>query len=107
MSLASLNHGKQRVVMFGGKGGVGKTTASAATALHYAAAGKRTLIISSDLSPSLSDIFETESGASERPVPRVENLWGLEIDPDEVMKRWKQKFGDEIYAAASDIVDLN
>jgi len=107
MSLASLDHGKQRVVMFGGKGGVGKTTSSAATALHYAAAGKRTLIISSDLSPSLSDIFETEIGASERPVPGVDNLWGLEVDPDEVMKRWKQKFGDEIYAAASAIVDLS
>lgn len=92
--------------MFGGKGGVGKTTSSAATALHFARRGLRTLIISSDLTPSLSDIFETEIGPMERPIPGVENLYGLEIDPDEVMRRWKEKFGPEVYAAASALVDL-
>jgi arsenite-transporting ATPase len=92
--------------MFGGKGGVGKTTSSAATALHFARRGLRTLIISSDLTPSLSDIFETEIGPAERPIPGVENLYGLEIDPDEVMRRWKEKFGPEVYAAASALVDL-
>jgi len=107
MSLATLEKGKQQVIMFGGKGGVGKTTSSAATALHYADSGRPTLIVSSDLSPSLSDIFETQIGASERPIPDVENLWGLEIDPDEVMRRWKEKFGPEIYAAASALVDLS
>lgn len=106
MSLISLDQGKQSVIMFGGKGGVGKTTSSAATALHYAAAGRRTLVISSDLAPSLSDIFETEIGPVERPVPGVDNLWGMEIDQDEVMRRWKEKFGPEIYAAASSLVDL-
>lgn len=106
MSFASLDQGNQSVIMFGGKGGVGKTTSSAAAALHYASVGRRTLIISSDLAPSLSDIFETEIGSAERPIPGVENLWGMEIDPDEVMRRWKEKFGPEIYAAASSLVDL-
>ena len=69
MSLTTLIGARQRVIMFGGKGGVGKTTSSATTALHYALAGKKTLIISSDLSPSLSDIFETEIGPRERPIP--------------------------------------
>lgn len=92
--------------MFGGKGGVGKTTTSAATALHYARSGRRTLIISSDLTPSLSDIFETEIGPTEKPVPGMANLHALEIDPDEVMRRWKEKFGPEIYQAASALVDL-
>jgi len=92
--------------MFGGKGGVGKTTASATTALHFAARGKQTLIISSDLTPSLSDIFETQIGAVETPIPGVPNLWGLEIDPDEVMRRWKIKFGPEIYDAAQSLVDM-
>lgn len=45
MSLTALDQTKQRVLMFGGKGGVGKTTSSAATALHYALAGRKTLII--------------------------------------------------------------
>jgi arsenite-transporting ATPase len=92
--------------MFGGKGGVGKTTTSATTALHSARAGKRTLIISSDLTPSLSDIFETEIGATETVIPGVANLWGLEIDPDEVMRRWKVKFGPEIYEASQVFVDM-
>lgn len=106
MSLSTLDQTNKRVLMFGGKGGVGKTTSSAATALHYARAGRRTLIISSDLTPSLSDIFETEVGPTEKTVPRVENLYALEIDPDEVMRRWKEKFGPEIYQAASALVDL-
>jgi arsenite-transporting ATPase len=92
--------------MFGGKGGVGKTTTSATTALHFASVGKRTLIISSDLTPSLSDIFETEIGPTETPIPGVANLWGLEIDPDEVMRRWKVKFGPEIYEASQVFVDM-
>ncbi len=106
MSLVSLDGTRQRVLMFGGKGGVGKTTSSAATALHFASAGKRTLILSSDLTPSLSDIFETPIGAIETPVRGVPNLFALEIDPDEVMRRWKIKFGDQIYAAASAVVDM-
>jgi arsenite-transporting ATPase len=92
--------------MFGGKGGVGKTTTSSTTALHFALKGLRTLIISSDLTPSLSDIFETEIGATETPIPDVPGLSGLEIDPDEVMRRWKIKFGPQIYEASQVFVDM-
>ncbi len=106
MTLSDLDQTTKRVLMFGGKGGVGKTTSSAATALHYALSGRRTLIISSDLTPSLSDIFETEIGRAERPIPGVENLHALEIDPDEVMRRWKEKFGPEVYEAAAVLIDL-
>jgi arsenite-transporting ATPase len=106
MSLATLDWSEKRVLMFGGKGGVGKTTSAAATALHFAQAGRKTLIISSDLTPSLSDIFEAEIGPTERSVPGIENLWALEIDPDEVMRRWKAKFGPEVYQAASALIDL-
>jgi len=106
MSLAILNCTEKHVLMFGGKGGVGKTTSSAATALHYATAGRRTLIITSDYTPSLSDIFEAEIGPRERPVPGVDGLFALEIDPDEVMRRWKVKFGPEVYEAAKALVDL-
>jgi arsenite-transporting ATPase len=106
MSLSSLEHSSKRVLMFGGKGGVGKTTTSATTALHFALAGRRTLIISSDLTPSLSDIFETEIGATETAIPDVPGLWGLEIDPGEVMRRWKVKFGPEIYEASQVFVDM-
>ena len=106
MTLADLDQIQKRVIMFGGKGGVGKTTTSSTTALHFASRGLQTLIISSDLTPSLSDIFETEIGATETAIPRVENLWALEIDPDEVMRRWKVKFGPEIYEASQVFVDM-
>ena len=106
MSLSSLEDAAKQVLMFGGKGGVGKTTTSATTALHFASRGRRTLIISSDLTPSLSDIFETDIGATETPIPGVPNLWALEIDPDEVMRRWKIKFGPEIYEASQVFVDM-
>jgi arsenite-transporting ATPase len=106
MSLSELDHTDKRVLMFGGKGGVGKTTCSATTALHYASLGRKTLIISSDLTPSLSDIFEMEVGAAEKPVKGTENLYALEISPDEVMKRWKEKFGPEVYEAASSLIDM-
>lgn len=106
MTLATLDHTDKRVIMFGGKGGVGKTTSSAATALHYAMSGRPTLIITSDYTPSLSDIFEVQIGAEERPIPGVDNLFALEIDPDEVMRRWKKRFGPEVYEAASTLVDM-
>jgi len=106
VSLSELDGSNKRVLMFGGKGGVGKTTCSATTALHYASLGRRTLIISSDLTPSLSDIFEMEIGPTEKPVRGVENLFALEIGPEEVMKRWKTKFGPEIYEAASSLIDM-
>jgi arsenite-transporting ATPase len=106
VSLSELDSSNKRVLMFGGKGGVGKTTCSATTALHYASLGRKTLIISSDLTPSLSDIFEMEIGPTEKPVRGVENLDALEIGPDEVMKRWKKKFGPEIYEAASSLIDM-
>ncbi len=106
MSLAPLDAEGKRVLMFGGKGGVGKSTSSSAAALHYALSGKRTLLISSDLTPSLSDIFETEIGPKETPVPGVENLSALEVGLEEVMLRWKEKFGPQIYQVASAVVDM-
>ena len=58
MQIESLDRRKPKIVMFCGKGGVGKTTCASATAIHYASRGKRTLLISTDPSPSLTDILE-------------------------------------------------
>ncbi|MFC1804183.1 ArsA family ATPase, partial [Thermoproteota archaeon] len=46
------------ILMFCGKGGVGKTTCASATAIHYAAKGHKALLISTDPSPSLTDMLE-------------------------------------------------
>jgi len=106
MSLAFLENERKKVIMFGGKGGVGKSTSSSAVAVHFAMSGKKTLLISTDLTPSLSDIFQTSFGPAEIRVPGIDNLFALEIGLDEVMRKWKEKFGMQIYQVASSVVDM-
>lgn len=76
---------------FSGKGGVGKTTMACATALQFAKEGRKTLIITTDPASNLSDVFETEIGHSIRRLPGSENLWGMEIDPDEATKEYRER----------------
>ena len=67
-----------RIILFTGKGGVGKTTVSASTALAAAAQGKRTLVVSTDVAHSLGDALDVEIG---RDIRRIgPNLWGQEVD---------------------------
>ena len=67
-----------RIILFTGKGGVGKTTVSAATALAAAARGSRTLVVSTDVAHSLGDALAVEIG---RDIRRIgPNLWGQEVD---------------------------
>ena len=61
-----------------GKGGVGKSTTSAATALKQAESGNRVLLMSSDPAHNLGDLFECKLGNN--PLKITENLWGMEID---------------------------
>jgi arsenite-transporting ATPase len=68
----------KRVLFFGGKGGVGKTTCASAMALSASQSGKRVLLVSTDPAHSTSDIFERPIGPE--PVPLLPNLHGLEID---------------------------
>ena len=58
MPATNYSTNNDRVTMFAGKGGVGKTTCAGATALHYALLSEATLAISTDPTPSLSHIFE-------------------------------------------------
>lgn len=76
-----------RIILFTGKGGVGKTTLAAATALLSAQKGHRTLIISADAAHSLSDSFETK--LNNKPQPIASCLYGQEINPlEEIEKKW-------------------
>ncbi len=69
-----------RFILFGGKGGVGKTSCAAATAIKAAQLGKKTLIISTDPAHSLSDSLNQELALGEETeVDKVPNLWALEI----------------------------
>jgi arsenite-transporting ATPase len=78
-----------RVILFTGKGGVGKTTIAAATAVRAARDGKRTLVMSTDPAHSLADSFEAEIGS--RPTLIVPNLWGQQIDAQERLEdNWRE-----------------
>ncbi len=69
-----------RIALHTGKGGVGKTTVSAATAIAAAAAGHRTLLLSTDPAHSVSDVLGVEVGADPVPVAGVDGLWAAQVD---------------------------
>jgi arsenite-transporting ATPase len=98
MSLASIfdEHPERRYVMFGGKGGLGKTTFSAATAYYLAKKGHKVLVFSVDPQASLSDIFERDifgQGA----VEIMPNLFAQEIDADQHIKAYQDEIRQKIY----------
>ena len=74
-----------RIILFTGKGGVGKTTSAAATALRCAQEGYKTLVVSTDPAHSLSDALNVE--LKPEPVQIAENLWGQEFDVYYSMKK--------------------
>ncbi len=76
---------KPRTILYTGKGGVGKTSVAASTARHCAAAGLRTLIISTDPAHSLSESLGAELGGE--PTPAGERLWGQEVKAQDEMER--------------------
>ena len=91
--------------MFAGKGGVGKTTCAGATALHHALNGEKTLVISTDPTPSLSHIFEVKE--KQKPVKVLDNLYLAELGQTEVKQMWDKKFGLEVYEVFSSFVAVN
>ncbi len=78
-----------RIVLYLGKGGVGKTTTSAASAVRSAALGHRTLVVSTDIAHSLADVLDRPLG--DAPVRLADNLWGQEINVIAEMRRhWQE-----------------
>src|SRR5438132_1677250 len=78
-----------RVLLFTGKGGVGKTTIAAATAVRAAKAGRRTLVMSTDPAHSLADSFDLELGGAARQI--APNLWAEQIDAQERLEaNWRE-----------------
>ena len=96
----------RKIVLFGGKGGVGKTTAAAAYALALAHAKpeEKLLVFSTDPAHSLSDSFDEEIGESKKAVAGFQNLDGMEIDPGKWFEELKQRYRswtDELFASLS------
>ncbi|MEE9165762.1 MAG: TRC40/GET3/ArsA family transport-energizing ATPase, partial [Nitrospinota bacterium] len=83
----------ERIILFAGKGGVGKTTIASATGVSCAKKGKRTIIMSLDAAHSLSDSFDMDKRLMDResgkPVKVNKNLWIQEIDvQEEIEENW-------------------
>lgn len=98
MSLSRIfeEHPERRYIMFGGKGGLGKTTFSAATAYYLAKKGHKVLVFSVDPQASLSDIFERDifgQGA----VKIMPNLYAQEIDADRHIKEYQDEIRQKIF----------
>jgi arsenite/tail-anchored protein-transporting ATPase len=78
-----------RVILYTGKGGVGKTSVAAATAVRCARLGYRTLVISTDAAHSLGDSLDVEIG--DRPVEIAPNLWAQEVNAlHELENHWER-----------------
>ncbi|NIS83269.1 MAG: TRC40/GET3/ArsA family transport-energizing ATPase [Anaerolineales bacterium] len=97
MSLAHIfmEYPERRYIMFGGKGGLGKTTFSAATAYHLAKNGHRVLVFSVDPQASLSDIFERDI-FGKGPVEIIPNLFAQEIDADQHIRAYQDEIRQKI-----------
>ena len=83
-----------RIILYLGKGGVGKTTISAATAVRSAAMGKRTLVVSTDLAHSLADCLNTP--LTSEPTELAPNLWAQEVNALDEMRRGWGKLQDSM-----------
>ena len=85
-------------LLFGGKGGNGKTTSACATALYLAKERPRQkiLIVSTDPAHSIGDSFECSVGSSITPIEGVENLWGLEVASQKELDSFKEQYVDVI-----------
>ena len=85
-----------RLLLFGGKGGVGKTTTSTATAVHLADCGFKVLLVSSDPAHSTSDSLDCEIGTEPTPIEGVNGLYGLEMDPESKLSSILPKLGNMV-----------
>lgn len=100
-------------LLFGGKGGVGKTSCSAASALWAAEHGKETLIISTDPAHSLSDSFDQQIGGEVKKIEGCSNLFALELDPRKAFEEYRKKlseaenFEEQAQAVLQELGDLS
>ena len=91
MSAATETNVSTRILLFTGKGGVGKTTVAAATALRCADAGLRTVVLSTDPAHSLADSFGVTLDATLRRIDPDADLFGMQLDATE---RLEETWGD-------------
>ncbi|MDF3131128.1 arsenical pump-driving ATPase [Kiritimatiellaeota bacterium B1221] len=80
-----------KILLFTGKGGVGKTSLACASAIALADAGKKVLLVSTDPASNLDEVLQTAFDADARPVPEVDGLSALNIDPMDAARRYRER----------------
>jgi arsenite-transporting ATPase len=85
-----------RFLFFTGKGGVGKTSISTAVAITLADAGKRVLLVSTDAASNLDEMLNVELSNHPVPVPGVNGLELINIDPDDAARAYRQRVIDQM-----------
>ena len=96
MTLTGLKEDALKLILFGGKGGVGKTTCATSTGLYLAKVGNKVLVISTDPAHSLSDSLGQQIGDQIKEVKGVKNLSALEINAQKALSQFKLKYEAQI-----------
>ncbi|MFC2000264.1 ArsA family ATPase, partial [Chloroflexota bacterium] len=97
-SLCDILEKEPNFIVFGGKGGVGKTSIAAASALYLAEHKpfKQVLVFSTDPAHALSDSFQQPIGDQVTPISGVSNLFALEVDGTQMLENLKKEYQDDI-----------
>ena len=93
-----------RFLFFTGKGGVGKTSIACATAIQLAEAGERVLLVSTDPASNVGQVFGVTIGNNITPVPAVQNLAALEIDPQAAAQLYRDRIVGPVRGILPDAV---
>ena len=96
MALTGLKEDALKLILFGGKGGVGKTTCASSAGLYLAKEGFKTLVISTDPAHSLSDSLGQKIGDEIKGVEGVKNLSALEVNAQKAFSQFKVKYEAQI-----------
>ncbi|HRQ37026.1 MAG TPA: TRC40/GET3/ArsA family transport-energizing ATPase [Chloroflexota bacterium] len=88
-------NGHRRTIFFAGKGGVGKTVASCATAVWLATQGHKTLLLTTDPAAHLGNVLGEPVGDEPAPLAGLPNLWAVKIDPKAVGEAYKKRILDD------------
>jgi arsenite-transporting ATPase len=96
-----------RFLFFTGKGGVGKTSISAAVALSLVDSGKKVLLVSTDSASNLDEMLGVELRNTPMPVPNANGLFVLNIDPENAAESYRNRVIEQMSSDASDEEKLN
>jgi len=94
--LTGLKQEALKLVLFGGKGGVGKTTCALSTGVHLSSSDDKTVVVSTDPAHSLSDSLGQKIGHEPREVKGVKNLSALEVNAEKALLKFKDEYEEEI-----------